>query len=104
MRQAGSLQRPLVLDDQLVAMLAERRDALDELGDALEQHQHEAERQKELDRPEQEAAGVRGVLAAAEAVRKNSQANQAITSIEGIRKSGMPITSIQSLRRGEAPP
>ena len=36
--------------------------------------------------------------------RKNPQANQAMTSVDGNRKKMMPITSIQSLRRGEAEP
>src|SRR5262245_60658265 len=40
-------------------MMDERLDALDELGDALQRHQREADGKDELDWPSDEAAGVR---------------------------------------------
>src|SRR5262249_7528269 len=53
-----SLQRLLVLELQPM-MMDERLDALDELGDALQRHQREADGKDELDRPADKAAGVR---------------------------------------------
>ena len=43
-------------------VMDERRDALDELRDALQRHQREADRQQQLDRPADQAAGIRGGL------------------------------------------
>src|SRR2546428_7544408 len=40
-------------------VMDERLDALNELGDALQRHQREADGKDELDRPANEAAGVR---------------------------------------------
>src|SRR5688572_23628318 len=54
-----SLQRPLVVQVRLhVAGL--HRDALDQLRDALQRQQGEADRQEDLHRPAQQAAGIGG--------------------------------------------
>src|SRR5262249_40259562 len=53
-----SLQRLLVLELQPMVM-DERLDALNELGDTLQRHQREADGKDELDRPADEAAGIR---------------------------------------------
>ena len=66
-----SLQRLLVFEFDIDHML-ERGDALDDLGDALQGHQGEADRQQQLDRPADQSAGIRGGLIARARTRRTT--------------------------------
>src|ERR1700684_1356168 len=57
-RRAVLLQRLFVMGVE-VDVAEQRRDALDQLCHALQRQQREAERQQELDWPQDEAAGIR---------------------------------------------
>src|SRR4051794_19175916 len=66
----GSLLGAVVFDDDFRGRLhaAQQGDALDEFGEALQGQQREADRQQDLDRPAQQAAGIRAAFLADPAV------------------------------------